>query len=237
APNPTLIPLLLEIDAPLLTFILPALTVREPAEPSPLVAVEMSPPSNIVSRGVSTVIAPALPVPIVLAEIELGLLTTVPASKLDDCTKRPEIDSCSDAVTDTVPLGPEAKVVLAIDAPPVKLIVPAWRFTSPAPPGPSVKDAIFPPFMVRVEVDRKTGPACPKPKVPLAMLLPTFCKKNGPSWTIPGRKPDVVIECDALSCMLPAAPAPNASLIISPPSSVTCPRRRDRSPAAPAPNA
>src|SRR5262249_59946772 len=83
-PTPTFTPALLEIDAPLLTFILPALTVMEPAGPSPPVAVEMSPPSNIVSRGVLTVIAPALPVPNVMAEILPGLFTTVTPAKLTD---------------------------------------------------------------------------------------------------------------------------------------------------------
>ena len=137
-----------------------------------------------------------------------------------------------------MPPGPEPKVELLIVAPPVKLIVAAWTFTSPAPPGPSVADAIVAPFMVRVEVETKTGPACPKPKVSLAMLLPTFRRTTGPSWKVPGRKPDMVIESDALICTLPVAPAPNALLPISPPSlSVNCPRRKDRSPAAPAPNA
>src|SRR5215471_6623960 len=183
--SPILNPLLLEIDAPLLTFILPALTVMEPAGPSPPVAVVMSPPSNIVSRGVLMVIAPALPVPCVRAEIRVGLFTTVTPWKLDDCPVCPEIDSSSDAVTDTVPPGPEAKVVLLIEAPPVKLIVPAWMFTPSAPPGPSDADAItlVPPFMVRVGVDTKTGRACPKPKLVSAMALPTFRKTNGPSWT------------------------------------------------------
>src|SRR5215831_3135898 len=92
----------------------------EPAGPSPPVAVVMSPPSNIVSRGVLMVIAPALPVPCVRAEIRVGLFTTVTPWKLDDCPVCPEIDSSSDAVTDTVPPGPEAKVVLLIEAPPVR---------------------------------------------------------------------------------------------------------------------
>ena len=121
-----------------------------------------------------TVRAPALPVPNVLAEIALGLFTTVNDPKLNDRPLCPEIDSCSDAVTDTLPPGPEPKVELVIAAPPVKLIVAAWMFTSPAPPGPSDEDAILAPFMVRVEVDTKTGPACPKPKVALAMSLPTI---------------------------------------------------------------
>src|SRR5215469_1850786 len=175
-PSPTFNPLLLEIDAPLLTFILPALTVMEPAGPSAPVAVVMSPPSNIVSRGVLTVRAPALPVPNVLDAIALGLFTTVTAPKLTGVPLRPEIDSCSDAVTDTLPPDPEEKVELLIEAPPVKLIVAAWMFTSPTPPGPSEVDAILAsPFMVRVEVDTKTGPACPEPKVTLLMLLGTFC--------------------------------------------------------------
>ena len=139
-PSPTFNPLLLEIDAPLLTFILPALTVMEPAGPSPPVAVEMSPPSNIVRIGVFTVRAPALPVPNVVAEIALGLFTTVSDPKLDDRPLRPEIDSCSDAVTDTMPPGPEPKVAVLIAAPSVKMIVAAWMFTSPAPPGPSDVD-------------------------------------------------------------------------------------------------
>ena len=121
---------------------MPALTVMEPAGPSPPVAVEMTPPSNIVSLGVLTVIAPALPVPNVMAEIALGLFTTVTDPKLNDRPLCPEIDSCSDAVTDTMPPGPEPKVELVIEAPPVKLIVAAWTFTSPAPPGPSEVDAI-----------------------------------------------------------------------------------------------
>src|SRR5215475_6423247 len=166
APVPVFNPLLLEIDAPLLTFILPALTVMEPARTSPPVEVEMSPPSNIVSRGVSTVIAPALPVPNVTAAIALRLFTIVTSPKLPDCPLRPEIDSCSDAVTDTLPPGPEPIVELLIAAPPVKLIVAAWTFTSPAPPGPSVVEEIEPsPFMVRVEVETKTKPAGPKPKL------------------------------------------------------------------------
>src|SRR5215469_13469643 len=125
-PSPTFNPLLLEIDAPLLTLILPALTVMEPAGPSPPVAVEMSPPSNIVSRGVFTVIAPALPVPNVLAASALGLFTSVNGPKLNDCPLCPEIDSCSDAVTDRMPPGPEAKVEVLNEPPPVKLIVAAW---------------------------------------------------------------------------------------------------------------
>src|SRR6476620_6455067 len=130
-------PLLLEIDAPLLTFILPALTVMEPAEPSPPVPVEMTPPSNIVSCGVLIVIAPALPVSVVMATIPLGVFTTVNESPtMNDCTLCPEIDSCSDAVTDTMPPGPELKVWLANEAPLVKVILAAWMFTSPAPPGP-----------------------------------------------------------------------------------------------------
>src|SRR5262252_8681192 len=109
-PSPTFNPLLLEIDAPLLTFILPALTVMEPAGPSLPVPVEMSPPSNIVSRGVLTVTAPALPVPNVTAVIELGLFTTVNCPKPNDRPLCPEIDTCSDAVTDILPPGPEPKV-------------------------------------------------------------------------------------------------------------------------------
>src|SRR5215472_15899558 len=84
-PTPTFTPALLDIDAPLLTFILPALTVMDPAGPSPPVAVQMSPPSNIVSRGVLTVRVPALPVPNkVVAAIALGLFTTVLDPKLSD---------------------------------------------------------------------------------------------------------------------------------------------------------
>src|SRR5215472_6248786 len=173
-PTPRLNPLLLEIDAPLLTFILPALTVMEPAGPSLPVAVEMSPPSNIVSRGVLTVIAPALPVPNVVAEIRLGLFTSVSCPTLNDCPLCPERDSSSDAVTDTVPPGPEAKVVLLIEVPPVKVIHPAWTFTSLAPPGPNVADARLASFMVRVEVETKTGPARPRPKLPMVMPLPRF---------------------------------------------------------------
>src|SRR5215472_17618230 len=146
-PSPTLNPLLLETDAPLLTFILPALTIMEPAGPSPPVAVVMSPPSNIVSRGVLTVRAPALPVPSVKAAILLGkLFTAVSSPKLNDCPRCPEIDSCSDAVTDTLPPGPEPKDAPLIVAPPVKLIVPAWTFTPAGPPGPSVPDVILAPF-------------------------------------------------------------------------------------------
>src|SRR5215472_7331773 len=178
-PAPIFNPLLLEIDAPLLTFMRPALTVMEPAGPSPPVAVEMSPPSNRVSRGVLIVIAPALPVPNVtvpnvMAEILLGLFTIVTGPTITDCSLRPEIDSCSDAVTDTLPPGPKPKVVLLIPAPPVKLLVPAWTFTSPAPPGPSVAVAILPSFMVRVGVETKTGPTRPKPKLPLVTPLPRF---------------------------------------------------------------
>src|SRR5262245_33850063 len=111
-------PLLLEIDAPLLKLTLPALTVREPAGPSLPVAVEMNPPSNIVSRGVLTVRVPALPVPNVLAEIVLGLFTTViDPMPLTDCPLPREIDSCSDAVTDKMPPGPEPKVTVLIAAP------------------------------------------------------------------------------------------------------------------------
>jgi hypothetical protein len=104
----------------------------------------MSPPSNIVSRGVLTVIAPALPVPNVVAEIALGLFTAVsdPEPTLNDRPLRPEIDSCSDAVTDTLPPGPELKVEAPIPAPSVKMIVAAWMFTSPAPPGPNAVDVI-----------------------------------------------------------------------------------------------
>jgi hypothetical protein len=170
-PTPTFNPLALEIDAPLLTVVLPALTVRDPAGPSPPVEVEMTPPSNIVSRGVLTVRVPALPAPNVLAEIEVGLFTTVNGPKLSDTPLCPEIDSCSDAVTDTRPPGPEPKAELSIEAPPVKMIVPAWMFTSPPPPGPSVEDAIPASFMVRAGVETKTGPACPEPKVALAMVL------------------------------------------------------------------
>jgi hypothetical protein len=72
-------PLLLEIDAPLLTVILPALMEMAPAEPSPPVAVEISPPSNITRLGVRTVMRPALPGPRVRASIVLGLFTTVSA--------------------------------------------------------------------------------------------------------------------------------------------------------------
>src|SRR5215467_9748359 len=137
-PNPKTNPLLLAIPAPLLIVILPALTVMEPAGPSPPVEVEMSPPSNIVSLGVLTVIAPALPVPEVLAAIAVVRFTTVVDPKLNDSPLCPEIDSCSDAVTDTLPPGPEPKVAVLIAAPPVKMIVAAWTFTSLAPPGPSV---------------------------------------------------------------------------------------------------
>jgi hypothetical protein len=77
-------PLLLEIDAPPLKFIMPALTVMEPAGPSLPVAVVMTPPSNIVSLGVFTVTAPALPVPNVRDEIVLGLFTTVVGPKPND---------------------------------------------------------------------------------------------------------------------------------------------------------
>src|SRR5215472_8143907 len=128
-PNGITNPLLLEIPAPLLTLILPALTVMEPAGASPPVEVEMTPPSNIVRRGVLTVIAPALPVPNVTAPILLGPITTVNGPKLVDRPLCPEINSCSDAVTDIVPPGPEPKVELLIEAPPVKLIVPAWTFS------------------------------------------------------------------------------------------------------------
>jgi hypothetical protein len=237
-PTPTFNPLLLEIDAPLLTFILPALTVMDPAEPSPPVAVEMSPPSNRVSLGVLTVRVPALPVLNAMAVIPVGLFTTVTPPALNELSLCPEIDSCSDAVTDTLPPGPEPKVPLEIPAPPVKLIVSAWTFTSPAAPRLYVEDAILPLFMMRVEVETKTGLACPKPKVAVAMLLLTFCKTNGPRWKVSGRVPDTVIASEALSCRLPVAPVPNVKLSISPPSlSVNCPRRKDRSPAAPAPNA
>src|SRR5262249_61855819 len=91
-PTPTFTPALLEIDAPLLKFILPTLTVMEPAGPSLPVAVEMSPPSNIISRGVLTVIVPAIPVPSVVAEIKLGLFTPVTCPKLNDRQIRPELD-------------------------------------------------------------------------------------------------------------------------------------------------
>ena len=169
-PTPAFNPLLLEIDAPLLTFILPALTVMEPAGASPPVEVEMTPPSNIVSRGVLTVIAPALPVPNVTAPILLTLFVTVSDPKLSDRANCPEIDSCSDAVTDIMPPGPEPKVELLIAAPPVKMIVPAWMVSSPAPPGPFVLDEILVSFMVRVELETKTGPTGPKPKLAVAML-------------------------------------------------------------------
>jgi hypothetical protein len=140
----------------------------------------MSPPSNIVSLGVLTVTAPDLPVPNVLDEITLGLFTTVVDPKVNGCVLRPEIDSCSDAVTDTVPAdpdppGPEPKVEVVMPAPSVKLIVVAWTLRSPAPPGPTVADEIPAPFRVRVEVETTTGPACPKPKAVLEMPLATFC--------------------------------------------------------------
>jgi hypothetical protein len=162
-PTPTLTPLLLEIDAPLFTLIMPALTVMEPAGLSPPVAVEISPPSNIIRLGVFTVRAPALPVLNVMAVIALGLFTVVNDPKPNDRPLRPEIDSCSDAVTDTLPPGPEPRVEVLITAPPVMLIVAAWMFTSPAPPGPSDVDAILAPFRVKVEVNTETWPACPKP--------------------------------------------------------------------------
>jgi hypothetical protein len=104
----------------------------------------MSPPSNIIRLGVLTVSAPALPVPNVVAVIALGLFTAVtdPGTTLTDRPLCPEMDSCSDAVTDTLPPGPEPKVALSIEAPSVRLIVVAWMFTSPAPPGPNVADEI-----------------------------------------------------------------------------------------------
>src|SRR5262249_21296318 len=116
-PLPVSIPLRLAINAPLLIFRLPALTGMESPAPSAAVALEMRPRPNIVSRGVFTVRAPALPVPCVLAEIVLGLLIAIlvwlaSAPKRDNRSLRPEIDSCSDAVTDTVPPGPELKVEL-----------------------------------------------------------------------------------------------------------------------------
>src|SRR5262245_16395594 len=170
-------PLLLKIEAPLLTFILPALTVIAPAEPSPPVAVEMTPPSNIVSRGVFTVTAPALPVSVVMAAIPLGLFTTVNESPtITDCSLCPEIDSCSDAVTDTMPPGPELKLWLANEAPLVKVILAAWTFTSPAALGPTnVAVAILVlSLMVRVGVETKTEPTPPKPKLPSVTPLPRF---------------------------------------------------------------
>src|SRR5215472_749967 len=176
-PTPRLIPLLLEIDAPLLTLMRPALTVREPAGPSPRVAVEMTPPSNIVSCGVFTVIAPALPVPVVMATIPLGTFTTGNADPMfTDCPLCPEIDSCSDAVTDTMPPGPEVKVWLPNEAPLVKVILAAWTFTSPAPPGPkNVAVAMLVlSLMVRVGVETKTEPTPPKPKLPSVTPLPRF---------------------------------------------------------------
>jgi hypothetical protein len=159
---------------------LPALTVMEPPGPSPPVEVEMSAPPNIVSLGVLTVTAPAVPVPNETEEIALGLFTTVVDPKLNGRVLCPEIDSCSDAVTDTVPADPDpsdpkAKFEVVIPASSVKLIVAAWTFTSPAPPGPTVEDAIQAPFRMRAEVDTKTGPACPKPKAALVMPLGTSC--------------------------------------------------------------
>jgi len=234
---PTFNPLLLEIDAPLLTSIVPALTVMEPAGASLPVEVEMSPPPNIVSLGVLTVTLPALPVPNVLAETALELFTTVTDPELNECALLPEMDSCSDAVTDTLPPGPEPKVELLIVPPPVNMIVAASTFTSPAPPGPSVADAIRASFMVRIEVDTKTGPPCPKPRVALEVPLALFSRTTGPIWKIPGRNPDMVMESDAVTCKLPVAPAPYAVLPMNPPSlRVNCARIRDRSPAAPAPN-
>jgi hypothetical protein len=86
----------------------------------------MTPPSAIVSRGVLTVIAPAVPVSNVTAEIVLGLFTAVNDGPTpNDCTLCPEIDSCSDAVTDTLPPGPEPKTELLIEAPSVKVILAA----------------------------------------------------------------------------------------------------------------
>ena len=98
---------------------------------------------------------------------------------------RPEIDSPSDAVTDTVPPCPEPKVEPVIEAPPVKMIVSARTLTSPDPPGPDVADEIPPLSMVRVGVETKTGPACPEPKVLLAMPPGTFVSINVPSWKVP----------------------------------------------------
>jgi hypothetical protein len=182
-------PLLLEIDAPLLTFILPALTVMEPAGASPPVVVEICPPSNIIRLGVLTVRAPALPVPNALAVIELGVFTMVNGPKLSDLPVCPETDSRSDAVTDIAPPCPEPKVELSITAPPAKMIVPAWTFTSPAPPGPSVEDAILVPFMVRVGVETRTGPACPKPKLTSTIWLRIFPVHELSSCKVPGRNP------------------------------------------------
>src|SRR5262249_15224382 len=204
--GPNCNPLLLWISAPLLKLILPALIVMAPAGPSPPVEVKIDPPSNIVSLGVLTVTVPALPGPNVAALIALGKFTNVSGvsvPKLIDCVLNPEIDSCSDAVTDTLPPGPEPKLVAPVIADPsVKIIVLAWMFRSPAPPGPSTEDAILAPLMVRVEVDMETGPACPKPKLTLTISLPTFRKNVGPCWKVPGKEPDMVIESDALICSL-----------------------------------
>src|SRR5262249_57542484 len=178
----------------------------------------MTPPSNIISLGVLTVRVPALPVPNVLEPIALGLLMDVSAPKLVDSPLCPEIDSCSDAVTDTLPPDPEKKVALLIEVPPVKLIVAAWMFTAPAPPEPSELDAIAAAsLMVRVGVETETGPTCPEPKLTLTMLLSEFCKTTDPSWKVPGRDPDMLMESDAVSCRLPVAPAPNVLLPIAPP--------------------
>src|SRR5262249_39553949 len=153
---------------------------------------------------VLTVRDPPLPFPNGLpADIWLGKALTVVAWKPDVCPSLcPEIDSSSDAVNDSVPPAPEPIVVVLTAPPPVTLIVAAWRFRSPAPPGPSVEDPTVPRFTVRVEVDMETGPACPKPKVTVAMVLSIFRKTNGPIWKVPGRNPDMVIESDALSCKL-----------------------------------
>jgi hypothetical protein len=85
----------------------------------------MVPPSNIVSLGVLTVTAPALPVPEVLDAIALAAFTIITSPKLNDCPLCPEIDSCSEAITDTLPPGPEPKAELLIEAPPVMVIVSA----------------------------------------------------------------------------------------------------------------
>ena len=112
-----------------------------------------------------------------MATIAVGLFTTVNDDPtFTDCPLCPEIDSCSDAVTDTMPPGPELKVWLAIEAPLVKVILAAWTVTSPAPPGPkNVAVAILVlSFMVRVGVETKTVPVPPKPKLPSITPLPRF---------------------------------------------------------------
>jgi hypothetical protein len=129
---------------------------------------------------VLTVIAPASPGPKETAEIALTLLTTVRGPELNDRPLLPEIDSCSDAVSNTVPPCPEPNVELAIAAPPVKLIVRPWMSKSPAPPELSVVDEIRASFMVRVELETTTGPACPKPKVAVEMPLLLFSRTTGP---------------------------------------------------------